>query len=61
MKDSGELYPKYIEKFSIYRETRGEGIRLGLKNLISGAHRAPSSNQNLQTFHFYREYEQEEI
>ena len=32
--------------------TKGEGIRLSLKNLISGAHWVPSSNQNLQTFPF---------
>ena len=46
-----------IEKSSQKKETRSERIRIRLKNLITGAHWVPSSNQKLQTFSLYRGYE----
>ena len=52
---STKTSPLYIER------TKGEWIRLSLKNLISGAHWAPSSNQKSSNFSFYREYGQEGI
>ena len=39
---------KYIKE----KETWSEGIKIGLKNLIPGAHWTPSSNQNFNLFPF---------